>query len=103
MLPLAFCEFRNGLTDDDVPEVVGLLMIGESRFAREHFVEKEFARSFDVLVDLEFLHARLALRLREKVLQKGCDRAFLAGVDLLECGDDQVQLCIVGGCHDALL
>jgi hypothetical protein len=59
-------SFRDRLTDDDVLEVVGLLMIGKRRFAREHLVEEEFPRLGDVLVDLELLHARLALRLRRK-------------------------------------
>ena len=54
-------------------------------------------------VDLELLHAGLALRLREKILPKGGDRAFLAGIGLPECGDDKVLVCVVGGCHDALL
>ena len=78
-------------------------MLGKRRFACEYLVEEEFPRLGDVLVNLELLHARLALRLREKVFQKRRDRAFLSGIDLPECGDDQVLVCIVGGCHDALL
>lgn len=78
-------------------------MIGKRRFTCEHLVEEEFPRLGDVLVDLELLHARLPLRLRKKVFQKRRDGAFLSGIDLPECGDDQVLVCIVGGCHAALL
>ena len=99
--PLAFGEFRNRLPDDDVLEVVGLLMLGEGGFAREHLVEEEFPRLGDVLVDLELLDAGLALRLRQEVFQQFRDRAFLTRIDFPECGDD--QLLTIGGFHRALL
>src|SRR5690349_14464752 len=50
LLPLTLGELRDRLTDDDVLEVVGLLMIGKRRLAGEHLVEEEFARPGDVLV-----------------------------------------------------
>jgi hypothetical protein len=83
--------------------VVGLLVIGKRRFAREHLVEEEFPRLGDVLVNLEMPSRRARVRLRQKILQKCGDRAFLSGIDLPECGDDQLLVCAVGGCHDALL
>ena len=42
--PLAPGEFWDRLPDDDVLEVVGLLMLGEGGFTREHLVEEEFPR-----------------------------------------------------------
>jgi hypothetical protein len=103
LLPLALGEFWDRLTDDDVLEVVGLLVIGERRFAREHLLEEEFPWLGDVLVDLERLDARLTLRLREKVFQQFGDRAFLSGIDLPECGYDQVLVCAVCSSHGVLL
>src|SRR4051794_9333968 len=46
---LALGEFGDGLADDDVLEVVGLLVIGEGCFIGEHLVEEELARLGDVL------------------------------------------------------
>ncbi len=89
LLPLAPGEFRDRLTDDDVLEVVGLLMIGKGGLAREYLVEEEFPRLGDVLQDLEFFTPGSALRVRQKVFQKCRDRTFLPGIDLPECGDDQ--------------
>jgi hypothetical protein len=57
----------------------------------------EQPRPGDVLVNPERLHARLALHLRKKVFQERCDRAFLSGVDLPECGDDQLLVRIAVG------
>src|SRR6185437_3407141 len=89
----AFRQFRNRLGDDDVLEVPGLLVLGERILAGEHFIEEEFVRSGRVLVNLEFLHARLLLRFGQKLLQQSGDRAFLARIDLPERGHDQTFVC----------
>jgi len=80
--PFAFRELRDRPSDDDFLEMPGLLMVGECGFPGEHFVEKEFRRLGQVLVDLEFLYAGLLLGLRQELLQQSGDGAFLAGIDL---------------------
>ena len=100
--PLALCQFWNRLSDDDVLEVRGLLVVGECRLAGEHLVEEEFPRLCDVLVDLEFLHAGLLLRLRKKIFQKVGHRAFLARIDFPKGGDDQILVRVVGCSHVVL-
>ena len=67
--PFALRKFWNRLAEDDVLEVRCLLMIGERCFACEHLIEEVFSRLGQVLMDLEFLHAGLALRLRQEIFQ----------------------------------
>src|SRR5205814_3869428 len=101
--PLAPGEFRNRLAEDNILEMVGLLMLGEGRFTCEHLIEEEFPGLGDVLVNLERLDARLALRLRQKIPQKLRDGAFLARIDFPKCGDDQVLVRVVCSSHGVLL
>jgi hypothetical protein len=63
-------QFRDRLADDDVIEVIGLLVLGKCRLAGEHFVEEEFPRPGDIPVNLERLHAGLALRMRRKSFRR---------------------------------
>src|SRR5271156_2803324 len=92
---LAFCKLRDRLSDDDVLEVPGLLVIGERGFAREHFVEEEFVRLDCVLVDLKLLNAGLPLGLRQEFLQQAGNGGFLAGIGLPKRRDDQALVCAV--------
>ena len=78
-------------------------MIGERRFAGEHLVEEVLARLGQVLVDLELLHAGLALRLRQKFFQKARDGGFLTRIDFPERGDDEVLVGVICCCHVVLL
>src|SRR5271155_4720334 len=79
---LAFCKLRDRLSDDDVLEVPGLLVVGERRFAGEHFVEEEFIRLGGVLVDMELVNAGLLPGLRQEFLQQAGNGVFLAGIGL---------------------
>ena len=61
----------------------------EGRLVTEHLVEEELLRLGQRLVDLEGLHAGLALGLRQELAQDAADFLHLPRVDLPECRDDE--------------
>src|ERR1041384_8716103 len=99
----ALGEFRHRLAHDQRLEVIGLLMLGEGRLVLEDLVEEELWRLAGRRVDLERLHARLALGLWQELADDRLHGVDFVGFGLPEGGDDETILECVKIGHGLLL
>src|ERR1700674_3312375 len=85
----ALGDLAQRLPRDQRLEVVVLLVLGKRRLVLEDLVEEELLRLAERLVDLEGLHTRLALSLRQEALQDLDHGIDLAGLGFPEGRDDE--------------